>query len=157
MHNAPSVLYPVGRCALPGWLMLALWLLGCVAACATSVAGDFHWGQWRWSVLACALLLAGWTALRTWRALPAQGLLHWDGHDWWWTQSHSRPSDATVPVRLRVHLASQRHLLLHMQPADGAARWLCLCAATAPTHWHALRCAVYSRAVGGVPHRAVSP
>lgn len=158
MHNAPSVVYPVGRCAWCDVLFMVLWLAGCGAALLTVSAAGLHWGSWRASVLMLAPLLAGVAAYRTYRALPRQGQLQWDGHDWWWSSAQAQAQ----AVRLRVQLASQRHLLLCLDGADlhitaQPPRWLCLCAASAPTRWQALRCAVYSRAVGRAPHSAVSP
>ena len=158
MHNAPSVVYPVGRCALCDASLMVLWLAGCGAALLTISAAGLDWGSWRASVLMLAPLLAGVVAYRVHRALPHQGQLHWDGHDWWWSNTQAQAQ----AVRLRVQLASQRHLLLCLDGADlhitaQPPRWLCLGAASAPTRWQVLRCAVYSRAVGRAPHSAASP
>jgi hypothetical protein len=46
-----------------------------------------------------------------------------------------------------VHLDLQRHFMLRLRGTDGTGSWLWAEAATDPARWHALRCAVYSRAM----------
>ncbi|WP_137896431.1 hypothetical protein [Ramlibacter sp. 2FC] len=148
MHSAPSVTYPVGRSRFLALLLLSLWLAG------AGVAG-LWWrapgGQgWRLALVLAALLLAAGLAWRFWRSLAALALC-WDGHSW---RLRAGAPDMAAPElagRLSVQLDLQRHLLLclHGRPEDGrpAQLWLWAEAKADPARWHALRCAVYSRAM----------
>lgn len=81
MRNAPSVNFPVGRCAFYGRLLLALGFLGAVALLGPILM--VWWGQatslqgTTW--IAGGLLWLGWSswAWRHWRASPV-GMLRWD-------------------------------------------------------------------------------
>lgn len=145
MHSAPSVTYPVGRSRFLAMLLLLLWLAGAGAA-------GLWWrapgGQgWRLALVLASLGLAGVLAWRFWRSLRAQALC-WDGQSWRLRAGAPGPEAAGG---LSVHLDLQRHLLLCLRerPEGGRAAWHWLWAEAAadPGRWHALRCAVYSRAM----------
>jgi toxin CptA len=143
MHSAPSVTYPVGRSRFLGQLLILGWLAG---AGAGVVLWRFHGvSGWRLMVIAVALTLSGGLAWRFWRGLPDRQL-RWDGQTWRLLVSESQAS-AGPAARLAVHLDLQRHLMLRLRGTDGTGSWLWAEAATDPARWHALRCAVYSRAM----------
>jgi hypothetical protein len=142
MHNAPSVSYPVGRCAFQRvtWLVLGaitglvmlVWVLlqpvswpMCFSGAATSVG-----------------LISGWRSQRA-----QSGTLTWDGHEWCW---HSR-SDGTDDAigEIFVALDVQKALVLRWQPTSGRVSalgcYLWLGQERATQHWLNLRCAVYGR------------
>ena len=142
MHNAPSVSYPVGRCAFQRRLYLFL-------TCVTSSV------LWAWALLqpmgpvwwfavwvACLGMVWGGHA-----CLRDQGVLTWDGDVWCLHQQPGRLTDALgrVTVSLDVQLA----LVLQWQPlSDGpesCKRWLWVGAENAPIFWQDLRCAVFAR------------
>jgi len=140
MHNAPPVVYPLGRSAFQGWMLLGLWLAG--------LAVVFLWWQnavepgWRQIVALGGVSVAGGAALLGWRQAPA-GLLQWDGQDWNW---QSEPSREVAPVRsLQVTLDLQRCLLLRASNPDRAGLWLWTERASAPERWMDLRRALYAR------------
>lgn len=141
MRSAPSVIFPVGRCALGPGLALAAWTAGLVTLalwCGQDRALDG-----RQAVV--ALLLAG-LGLVAWRQLRegARGLLDWDGGQWLW---FCGGDDAVVRVEPVVDL--QRWLLVRLSPGEpgqggaASATWLWLTRGSDPEHWRSLRRAVY--------------
>lgn len=138
MHSAPAVSYPVGRSRLQGWLVLGLGL-------GASVTGGYWLQQvdavgWRQGLFAGVLLGACGAAALAWRR-SVQGILQWDGQAWHWTGA-----DASIPVRLTVHLDGQFVLLLSVRPDTGRRRWLWPERRVDVVRWNALRRAVFSRA-----------
>ena len=138
MHAAPSVTYPVGRSAFAGAL------LAVVAATGLAAVVAFTWQPvgfgWRhaaaWAALAVAAGLAGRAWLRS-----ARGVLAWDGVDWHWQEG-----EAVATGRPEIALDLQARLLLRWRAEGAGARWLWVERSSAPSHWDALRRAVYSRA-----------
>ena len=143
MHNAPSVAYPVGRCAFQRQLYTFF-------TCAASAA----WLAWALSqgpsaalwLGACCLLMAsvaGWRALR-----PTDLTLAWDGQVWCLHSASQQVADQLGAVHVCWDV--QKALLLKWQPSSdtlGASmRWLWLGHARSPAHWQDVRRAVYARA-----------
>jgi hypothetical protein len=149
MHAAPSVSYPVGRSASAAVLLALLSTLGLAAVLAftlqSAALGWRHGAAWAALVAAGVLAGAGW--LRS-----ASGVLHWDGVAWQWEEG-----GATGSGRTEIALDLQSRLLLRWCPEGGAARWLWLERASAPSHWDALRRAVYSRSSLPVPRSGPPP
>jgi len=138
MHAAPSVNYPVGRSRFAGALLGAAWLLGALAILAWTLQAQAP----GWRQLAAALLLAacgGAAAAGWWRS--AAGTLAWDGAAWRFSPA-GQPDEAGRP---ELALDLQSHLLLRWTPAAGRTRWLWAARDEAPSHWDALRRAIYSR------------
>lgn len=141
MHSAPSVIFPVGRCALGPALALAAWAAGLATLAA--------WGwqdralDGRQAVVALVLLAAGAVA---WRQVQAdtRGLLDWDGGQWVWFCG----GDESV-VRIEPVADLQRWLLVRLSPGEPgegtrhSATWLWLTRGSDPEHWRSLRRAVY--------------
>lgn len=140
MHNAPSVLYPLGRSRFPGLLLLVLWMAG---------AGVFvFWRQsaagfdWRQSTVLVALVLSGVTAGLGWKNSPI-GQLRWDGQAWRWEGADGQ---AASPAReLSVAFDLQHMLLLKLTIHDSGVKWLWVERRALPERWLDLRRAVYSR------------
>ena len=149
MHSAPSVSYPVGRSAFAGRLLAGFGALGIAAAAAWTVqSSSFGWRPalgW-----ACALACAGF-ALGAWWRSPF-GVLHWDGAAWQW-----QDGAGMAPGGLECALDLQSRMLLRWQGEGGAPRWLWVERKAAPSHWEALRRAVYSRASTPVPAAGKPP
>lgn len=128
----------MGRSAFAGAL------LGLPAAAGLAAATAFTWQSdgfgWRqataWVALAGAGLLAG----AAW-ARSACGVLHWDGVGWQWEEGGAM--GCGVP---EIALDLQSRLLLRWRAETSAVRWLWLERTSVPSHWDALRRAVYSRA-----------
>lgn len=149
MHNAPPVVYPVGRFV---WGRLLF-----VAVCMFSAVGLFSW-QWQtlatgpklWTAwllwVVCALSAALWAPRQTLTA----GRLGWSGEAWFW-QAHADSAEQSQAVAVSVGLDTGQGLLLWLQPlneeGDAHGRLLCawLQASAMPSKWHGFRCAVYSR------------
>ena len=141
MRSAPSVIFPVGRCALGPGLALGAWGAG------LATLGAWCWGDravdGRQAVV--ALLLAG-LGMLAWRQLreSARGLLDWDGGQWVWF-CHG---DESV-VRVEPVADLQRWMLVRLLPGEPAAAmaasptWLWLTQGSDPDHWRSLRRAVY--------------
>jgi hypothetical protein len=145
MHAAPSVIYPVGRSRFAGALLAAAWLAGAAALAAWTAQSPTP----GWRQLLAALLLgasgagaaAGW-----WRS--ATGTIGWDGTGWSWREAG--PGDAAQAGRPALALDLQARMLLRWTPTGGGRRrWLWAQRDAAPSHWDALRRAVYSRANTG--------
>lgn len=149
MHNAPPVVYPVGRCV---WARAAF-----MVVCGLSALGLILWSMQ--AQTDTALLWAAWlfwalcTAFAAWFA-PKQALtggrLGWTGEAWFWQQTGCAMPDAQA-VSVMVGLDTGHGLLLWIRFLDeqGAARgqlvnaWVQ--ADAMPSKWHGFRCAVYSR------------
>jgi len=145
MHSAPSVSYPVGRSSFLAGLLGVLWLAG--AMVCWPVWHEQGVTDWRAAVSIGATLLAGACAFWWWCRLPS-GRLLWDGGQWS-LQVTGVPAVVPATGTVRVALDLQSRLLLQLEglATDGARAWLWLDASADPLRWHALRCAVYSRAM----------
>lgn len=143
MHNAPSVMYPVGRCAFPGQLLLVL-----AAAVGASLWG---WrgsgvGTWLWlATLAGALFWLAW-ALHTWWRAPT-GQLHWDAlapglqsteaGAWFWLDSMGLAAQPVLGVEQALDL--QRVVLLRLRSTALVPRWVWVQQPSDPARWLDLR------------------
>ncbi len=140
MHNAPSVLYPLGRSHFLGCLLLVGWLTAAgvtVSWWRASAVAD-----WR-PLLGCAAMLAAAGIMATgWRRAPV-GRLQWDGQRWRWESGVYRSGTALEPpvVVLDVQFA----LLLRLNNQAGAVWWLWAERSAWPARWLDLRRAVYAR------------
>jgi len=140
MHNAPSVVYPLGRSRFQGLALLGLWLSGLLVMALWWLAAPGP--DWRLGVSMAAVLAAGVAAGLGWKNSPT-GQLRWDGQDWRW---ESRGYQSGTPVRsLSVTLDFQFILLLRLENHDHATLWLWAQRAAMPERWLDLRRAVYSR------------
>lgn len=142
MHNAPSVSYPVGRCAFQRWLYVLF-------TCAASAAW-FTWALLQglnfllWLSACCFAVACVWG----WRALHSPSVtLTWDGQAWCLHSASTTFNDQLGAVD--VCLDVQKALLLKWQPSSdklGASmRWLWLGHEASPPHWQDIRRAVYAR------------
>ena len=143
MRNAPSVMYPVRRCAFAGQLLLVL-----AAAVAAALWGWHGSGVdirlWL-AMLAGAMLWLLW-ALRTWWCAPT-GQLHWDAlaaglsnteaGAWFWLDSAGLASQPVLGVEQVLDL--QRVVLLRLRSAGLASRWLWVQQTSDPVRWLDLR------------------
>ena len=141
MHNAPSVSYPVGRCAFQRQLYVFLLLatLAVLGAWALNLGFTRVW--WAAALLAMVGGVLGALSLRFVATLSWSGQC-WCLHD----QSGTRPD---VFGEVEVILDTQKTLLLRWQPTSDKLPtsfvWLWLGAELPSSRWQALRCAVYQR------------
>lgn len=143
MRNAPSVMYPVGRCALHGQLLLGL----------ASVVAASLWG-WRssgvdarlwWAFVVGAALWLAW-ALHAWWRAPV-GQLHWDAQApglpsaeagaWFWRDNAGLAPQPVLGVSQT--LDGQRVLLLRLRSTASVPRWVWVQQPSDPARWLALR------------------
>jgi toxin CptA len=141
MHNAPSVIYPVGRSRFAAAVLSILWLLGALATALGWLQAPA--AAWRWGGAGALLAVLGLLAARSWWRQPS-GLLAWDGEGWSWSVMGGQESG--VP---EVCLDLQQRILVRWV-GGGTTRWLWLERAVRPAHWDDLRRAVYSRARSAV-------
>jgi hypothetical protein len=142
MHAPPSVSYPVGRSLFAAGAYGLAALAGLAAVAAWSLQTPFglrHVAAFA-AVLACVSL-----ASHAWLHAPVGGL-HWDGAAWRWEEGGE-----ACPGHPEIALDLQSHLLLRWHGDAGGTRWLWLARTSAPSHWDALRRAVYSRASAPLP------
>ena len=140
MHNAPPVVYPLGRSHFQGYLLLGFWLAGlAVIALWWFAAPGLDWRLW---IALAAVSAAGGAAGLGWKNSPV-GQLRWDGQIWRW---ESQGYQTGTPVQaLSVALDFQRILLLRLENHDHAILWLWAGKTAMPERWLDLRRAVYSR------------
>jgi hypothetical protein len=141
MHNAPSVSYPVGRCAFQRSVLSVLFVL----TSAVLLVWALNQGlSSAWFVAASATVAGLWQG---WRALGQQGLLTWDGQVWCFHDLGENVDDALGEVR--VMLDVQKALLLRWEPASDTLpakpQWLWLGAQHSNERWQDLRRAVHQR------------
>lgn len=144
MHGAPSVSYPVGRSRVGLWLAGAACFSAGAAVAAWALASDDL--NWRHAAGGAAWLAAVAASLLAWRRAP-RGVLAWDGGQWLWEG---------LPIAApRLAIDMQRWVLL--EAAGGGPGWLALERDAAPSHWDALRRALYSPASTAAPQAAPPP
>jgi toxin CptA len=149
MRNAPSVMFPVGRCGFYAGLLVLLAVLG------AWVMGAWWWTttdlRAAWMVPAGAMLWLAWVAFAvwSWRRSPT-GQLRWDalsaGEEsaggWLW---YSASCAEGAPLqRVEVMLDLQNLALLRLHNADALARWVWVERARDPVRWNDLRRALAS-------------
>ncbi len=139
MHNAPSVSYPVGRCAFQRWLYFGfMWFTSAVL-----LAWALNQGlSTAWIAALIAAVLGAWLG---WKALGHVGTLTWDGQVWCLHDQNSGVGDALGEVE--VTLVMQKALLLRWMPTSDTLpvklQWLWLGSQTLSERWQDLRRAVY--------------
>lgn len=144
MHNAPSVAYPVGRCAFERWLYIAFMIATCGVWFAWAIVQPRS--VWLFMGLICVLGAALWGE----RVLqkPA-ATLHWNADVWLLHEENSKHGSVQFG-QPHVCMDLQHTLLLRWQPLSKSHgvvnRWLWLNRSTEPTCWQDLRRAVYHRA-----------
>ncbi len=143
MHNAPSVAYPVGRCAFQRWVFAVI----CVTSGAVLIA--WAWMQplsWVWGLAVVTWCIAVVTGLHACRR--SMGTLSWTGQVCCWHGSSEGSDDALGEVRVAIDV--QGALLLEWTPLSAdkpfATRWLWLGAENVPKLWQDLRRAVFATA-----------
>ncbi|MEY2677351.1 MAG: hypothetical protein RLZ00_43 [Pseudomonadota bacterium] len=141
MHNAPSVSYPVGRCAFQRWLYFGFMCFTSAVLLAWALNQGLSAG---WMAALMAAVLGAWLG---WKALGHVGTLTWDGQAWYLHDQNSGADDALGEVD--VTLDVQKALLLRWMPTSdtlhGKSQWLWLDSQTLSERWQDLRCAVYQR------------
>lgn len=153
LHNAPPVIYPLGRSCFLGGLLLALWLAGFLVLLLWYYVTRQL--DWRMALTLVAVLSAGVMARNGWRNVPI-GRLSWDGKVWRWESSGYQTGMAEH--ELSVIADFQSMLLLRLENQARARLWLWVEQKALPERWLDLRRAVYStRKPGGVsmPHDAL--
>ena len=151
MQNAPSVVYPVGRCAFYARLLMVLAGLSGGAL----VAGWWHaWAvspssteHIRWALGGFGWLIWLLVALRHHQHLPS-GMLKWDAQmasrqthahpgAWLWLDPGGAGGQAQVTPE--IVLDGQNHLLIRLIALPGVPRWLWLERSAHPGRWDDLR------------------
>jgi hypothetical protein len=143
VHNAPSVSYPVGRCAFQRWLYAFFVVLTSAVLLAWALSQGLN-ATWYMAVAAAALgLLLGW------RAFGQAGTLTWNGQVWCLHDLNQGQGYEDALGEVRVALDVQKALLLRWQPASDTLNakplWLWLGSQGLSHAWQDLRRAVYQR------------
>ncbi len=157
MHNAPSVTYPVGRCAVHGAVLAGLSGLGLLALAWLAAGWPAARAVWLWGG---GLVWLSWSALAllVWWRSPG-GQLQWDARaapaaampgaragGWRW---HGIGDVAPDLERVEWVLDAQKVLLLRLHPRAMRARWVWLEARRDPGRWDDLRRALTTHAGRG--------
>ena len=156
MYNAPSVAYPVGRCAFQRWVFVGLLLASLSVMAGWAFYQPLTW-FWYMAWLPVALGCIG-----AWRAMQVHGVLQWQGETWvlWLKSSHD--TNPWQGGTLRVAFDAQKVLLLQWTPSfdehvvnstkagqrvSRCSEWVWLSKDNAPAHWQDLRRAVHAQAL----------
>ena len=140
-HFAPAVSYPTGGAGYLRWLLAGVVLLGAATLGLYGFYTDAFSKQltWQWALVAGVWLISAVAARHFIHHLP-QGELDFDGENWYFADQVG-----TVSVRFD----GQNCLLLRFESEFKRVHWLWLEARFvlrfAPSDWHDLRRAVYSR------------
>jgi toxin CptA len=144
-HNAPSVVYPLGRSRFLNWLLLGLWLAGMLLVSFwIYVAQQVDWR----TVFALVAVLAAGIAVYIGSKSAPVGQLAWDGEVWRWETLSCQAGIAEYEVSVVADF--QHRLLLRLQNQAQAKLWIWVERQAAPERWLDLRRAVYS------PHRSTA-
>jgi hypothetical protein len=144
MRNAPSVMYPVGRCAFHVQALLVLAAIVAAALLGWRVGSAVDTRLWLATLLGAVLWLA-W-GLRAWWRSPV-GRLHWDAQAsnlpsvevgaWFW---HGGATLDPRPLqRLEPALDLQRLMLLRLHAPKSVPRWVWVQQTSDPARWLDLR------------------
>jgi len=141
MHNAPSVIYPVGRCAF------AYWLFGVLTLLMITTLALWAWQQPIAGVWFVALILSLFALRWGWQCVHATGLsLAWDGQTWCLFERNGSVLQLCDPASITFD--AQHALLLQCMTLSTQditqTRWLWLSGSADPTNWQTLRRALYS-------------
>ena len=145
-HNAPPVIYPLGRSHLQGWLLSVLWFSGLLLMLVWF--GVSQQLNWRFLCALVAVVIAGLAAFSGWRNSPI-GQLVWDAQSWRWESSSYQTGVAEL--KLVVVVDFQHLLVIRMENQANARWWLWVERKSKPERWLDFRRAVYS------PRKAISP
>jgi toxin CptA len=140
LHNAPPVVYPLGRSHFLGALLLGLWLLGLLGVLLWHFQGATQL-DWRFALMGLSVLGAGVAAGVSWLRAPL-GRLAWDGQVWRWESPGYQAG--TVEYEVCVLADFQRLLFLRLENSDQGSLCLWVEWRAMPARWLDLRRAVYS-------------
>ena len=157
MHNAPFVVYPVGRCAFQGWLLVCLGFLTAAVGVllvlesqvrtlgvwhhASYLAGMFGWLMW--VVWACLSWLRSPDGSLQWEPRGAQE--NTTKGSWSWIDSKGKEPLALSQVERVLDLQSR--VLLRFGGQGMGQRWAWAEQSSFPVRWHDLRRALVASRV----------
>ncbi|MGV8803515.1 MAG: hypothetical protein ACWA6Y_00965 [Polaromonas sp.] len=144
-HNAPPVVYPLGRSLFLRRWLLTLWLAGLLSVLLWAVSARLQP-----DALALALVTvlgAGMAVRLSCKSLPC-GQLAWDGDTWRREGAGSQSGGALNELSVIADLQSR--LLLRFENQAGKGLWLWVERSSLPERWLDLRRAVYS------PHKSAT-
>jgi hypothetical protein len=141
MHNAPPVVFPVGRFVGGRWVMLTLAMLGGLGLMWQPHFPLFNLPPWALSGWGLLLLAAIWaTRVDHWQT----GTLVWTGEVWLWRSPQGQEREVRLQVVLDMGSAMGLALSLQATHRFALKRFVWLSQADLPVLWHGFRCAVYS-------------
>lgn len=149
MHNAPSVVFPVGRCAFPAWLLAALGALSAAMGILFFIESDSQASGFpAWLPIVAGV--GGWLIWATWATLnwlrSPQGTLRWEPRRvepgstpgaWSWTDSAVAEPLVLSSVERVIDL--QGRVLLRFGGPGLGQQWAWVEQRSSPTRWNDLR------------------
>ena len=139
IHNAPAVVYPIGRSRFLGQLLFALWFAGLLSVMGWILTSQRF--DWRFVMAFPLVLTAGVAGWLSWRNQPT-GELRWDGSVWLWESGSYRAGVAEQKIVIMADFQSS--ILLRLKNSASASLWLWPEKRTFPARWLDLRRAIYS-------------
>jgi toxin CptA len=154
IHNAPPVVYPLGRSHFLRRLLLGLWLAGLLLTMLWLYVGQRL--DWRVASAFAAVLGAGAAVRAGWNNMPT-GQLVWDGKAWRWESASYQTGIAEHELSIIADFQSR--LLLRLENPASASLWLWMERSAFPERWLDLRRAVYSvrKAPAALPSHDLQP
>ena len=139
IHNAPAVVYPLGRSRFLGQLLFGFWFAGLLSVAAWLFTSQRF--DWRIAMAFAVVLGSSAAAYLSWRHQPI-GELHWDGSAWRWESASYQTG--VVEQEIIVMADFQSSILLRLKNPASANLWLWPEKRTFPARWLDLRRAIYS-------------
>ena len=149
-HNAPAVIYPLGRSYWLACILFGFWLATVLLVGAWILASQYT--GWRQLTGFAAVIWAGLAAYIGWKNSPT-GQVAWDGQVWRWEGPGYQAGVAEYQLSAAADF--QHVMLLRIENQAHAKLWLWAERSAFPARWLDLRRAVYSPHRS--PHGAVSP
>ena len=144
MHNAPPVVYPVGRFVWGRWFLVSLagvGALGLYFVQSLRGAASLPWA-WVWALWALLVMVSVFLCVK--ERLP-DGFMAWSGEAWCWRDAGGH--EAGIQVVVLADFGSALWVAARMLNHAGwpTQRFAWMESREMPQAWHGFRCAVYCR------------
>ncbi len=144
MHNAPPVVYPVGRFVWGRWFLGSLALMGAFGLYfvqSLRVTDSLPW-TWMWALWAVLVMVS---VIICFKERLSEGSLAWSGESWCWRDTGGH--EAGIQLVVLADFGSALWVAVRMLNNAGwpTQRFAWMESREMPQAWHGFRCAVYSR------------
>jgi hypothetical protein len=146
MHNAPPVVFPVGRFVWGRWILVLLALIGAFGLYFVQSLGGTASLPWAWAwasaLWAVLVMVSLFIYLKEWLT---EGSLAWSGEAWCWRDARGHETGIQLVVLADVGSALWVAVRMLNNAGWPTQRFAWMVGREMPQAWHGFRCAVYSR------------